>query len=184
MFVTRCWAGIHFTGSTAVFRLNSGQKVCREPARGIAATPVSSARPVEKISSSRTPRPSALRWRPHSCGVASNTRGRSAPPPPASTSRARCGRASNGSSTDRADQGRAGHGLYNFMGAVIDKKAFDRLTSYQRTPGRRRDTPSSPEAAAARSAVLRRAHARRVRRSAEPAPAGGDLRPAGERLRV
>ncbi len=71
----------------------------------------------------------------------------------------------------------------NFMGAVIDRKAFDRITGYidharaHATHRRRRHVGRHRR-------VLRRADHRRDRRPGLQAAAGRDLRPGGDRLSV
>jgi 1-pyrroline-5-carboxylate dehydrogenase len=79
-------AGIHYTGSTAVFQthLEDGRRPDLEataPIRGW------SARRAGRTSSSRTPAPTRGKSPPPSYAVASSTRGRSAAPHPASTCR-------------------------------------------------------------------------------------------------
>ncbi len=86
-------AGIHFTGSTGVFK-----GMWATIGRNIRALPVlsarSSARRAARTSCSPTRRPTFRRSSRRSCAARSNTRGRSAPPPRARTSRARSGRGS------------------------------------------------------------------------------------------
>ena len=84
-------AGVHFTGSNATFN-SLWRAVAEQPRRPTAPTRASSARPAARTSSSCTPRPTRRRSRPPSCAARSSTRGRSARPPRAPTSRARCGR--------------------------------------------------------------------------------------------
>ena len=78
-------AGVHFTGSTAVFQLDV-EDDRRATSTATAATRASSARPAARTSSSRTRRPTSTRSRSRSCAARSSTRGRSARPRRASTS--------------------------------------------------------------------------------------------------
>ena len=82
-------AGIHFTGSTAVF-----QSMWKHVGANIGSTARTrgwSARPAARTSSSSTPRPIPRRSRWRWCAAGSSTRARSARRPAASTCRSRCG---------------------------------------------------------------------------------------------
>ena len=124
-------AGIHFTGSTAVFQSaveGSGRRICR----ATRAIPGSSARPAARISSSRTRAPTWTAWSRRWSAAPSSTRARSAARPraayipdtiwPAVRDRlvAMIGEIRMG---DVAD-------FRNFMGAVIDRKSFDKIQGY------------------------------------------------------
>ena len=84
-------AGIHFTGSTAVFQ-GMWKTVGDEHRRATATTRASSARPAARTSSSRTRPPTSTRSRPRSCAARSSTRARSARPRRASSRRRTSGR--------------------------------------------------------------------------------------------
>ena len=99
----------------------------------------SSAKPAARTSSSRTRRPIRRRWRSRSCAAASSSRARSARRSAASTSRDRCGTTCAIGWSAMIDEIKMGdvQDFRNFMGAVIDKRAFDKISGY--IDGARRD---------------------------------------------
>ena len=119
-------AGIHFTGSTAVFQ-GMWRTVGRQHRPLPHATRASSARPAARTSSSPTPPPTRPRSRPRSSAAASSTRARSARPRRASTRRRTCGRRCATRWPSRCPTIKMGdvRDFRNFMGAVIDKPSFE-----------------------------------------------------------
>ena len=98
----------------------------REHGRATGPIPASSARRAARTSSSRTRRPIRRRWRWRSRAAASSIRGRSARRRAAPTFRARCGAkcATARSASSRTSRSGDVRDFRNFMGAVIDRKAF------------------------------------------------------------
>ena len=101
----------------------------------------SSAKPAARTSSSRTRRPIRRRSRRRSSAAASSSRDRSARRSAASTSRARCGTTSAIAWSAMIDDIKMGdvQDFRNFMGAVIDQRAFDKITGYIDARAQRRD---------------------------------------------
>ena len=124
-------AGVHFTGSTPVFQ-GMWKHDRRRTSPAIAATRASSARPAARTSSSPTRPPTRRRWRSRSCAARSSTRGRSArprrrvyvPTSPVAEVRDALRRARS-----RRSRSATSRDFRNFMGAVIDERAFDRLSA-------------------------------------------------------
>ena len=118
-------AGIHFTGSTA--GLPGPVEAGRRQHRVLpVATRASSARPAARTSSSPTRRPTSTCCAPRWSAAPSSTRARSARPPRAPTCRAASGpgcATTSRRSTDSLTMGDVTD-LSNFMGAVIDDRAF------------------------------------------------------------
>ncbi len=85
------FAGIHFTGSTGVFRTIWGRRsATTSPTTG--ATHGSLERPVARTSWWRTPAPIRWPWPRHFHAAPSSSKGRNAVPPAGPTSRTTCGR--------------------------------------------------------------------------------------------
>ena len=155
--------------------------------RATAATRASSARPAARTSSSCTARPSRGRSRRRSCAAPSSTRARSARPPRAPTSRSRSGTPCYASIAEQVARIRVGDvaDLGNFMGAVIDERAFRRLTEAIEI------ARASPDAEILLGGgcddsrgLVRRADARAHDRSVVRAHAARAVRPAPVRLRL
>ena len=91
-----------------------------------------SARPAARTSSSPTPRPIRRKWRWRWCAAGSSTRARSARRPAASTCRSRCGpRCATAPIAMMRDIAMGDpRDFRNFMGAVIDQKAFKKISGY------------------------------------------------------
>jgi len=135
-------AGVHFTGSTEVF--NSMWETIGRSMSSYRSYRASVGETGGKTSSSRTRRPTSRRWRSQwSRGV--RYQGRSARRPAVSTCRSRCGRRSaTGGGDDRDIKMGDVRDFRNFMGAVIDKKAFTSISAYvARRARRRRSWPES-----------------------------------------
>ena len=92
-----------------------------------------SARPAARTSCSRTPAPTSTCCAPRWSAARSSTRARSARPRPARSCRARCGAGCATTWPTRWTRCRMGDvaDFRNFMGAVIDRRAFDKLTAAQ-----------------------------------------------------
>ena len=123
-------AGVHFTGSTAVF--NSMWKTIGASMSRYSRIRASSARRAARISSSRTRRPIRLRSRSPSRAAGSSTRDRSAPRRAACTSRESLWPEVRDRTVAIMKDIRMGDvtDFRNFMGAVIDKKAFTKIGEY------------------------------------------------------
>ena len=91
-----------------------------------------SAKPAARTSSSRTRRRIRRRWRSRSCAAASNTRGRSARRRAASTCRESLWNEVRDRTIAMMKDIKMGdvRDFRNFMGAVIDKKAFAKISGY------------------------------------------------------
>ena len=93
---------------------------------------VSSAKPAARTSSSPIRRPTRPSWRWRSRAAATSIRGRSARPPAASTFRSRCGTRCAIARWRCCRSSRIGdvRDFRNFMGAVIDNRAFGKIGGY------------------------------------------------------
>ena len=158
-------AGVHFTGSTERVQLHVE---ARSAPRWTATAPTraSWARPAARTSSWPTPRPTRRRSRWPSCAAASSTRGRSARPRAASTCRDRSGTTCATGSWRMIGEIAVGdvQDFRNFMGAVIDKKAFDAITAYLAEAEAQREDPRRRRGRRGEG-LLRPAHPGRDRRT-------------------
>jgi 1-pyrroline-5-carboxylate dehydrogenase len=123
-------AGVHFTGSTTVF--HTLWKTVGERIASYRSYPRLVGETGARTSSWPTPAPTWTRSPPPSCAAASSTRGRSAAPPRASSCRTPSGRRCASGPWRCCRRIRVGdvRDFRNFMGAVIDRKAFDKITGY------------------------------------------------------
>ena len=122
----------------------------REHRPATAAIRASSAKPAARTSSSRTRRPIRRRSRWRSCAAGSSTRDRSARRRAASTCRIALARGARSRRRDDAgDQDGRRADFRNFMGAVIDRKAFNKIIGLHR--GRAEERARSFRAAARRT---------------------------------
>ena len=141
-------AGVHFTGSTGVF--NDMWKTIGASMAGVPFVPAHRRRNRRQGLHRRAPvgGSGGARGR-RSCAAASSSRVRSARPSAGFTYRARSGTRSATASSAMIDDIKMGdvEDFRNFMGAVIDKRAFEKISRVHRRRARR-TRRSSPAASA------------------------------------
>ena len=140
----------------------------RRTSTATAATRGWSARPAARTSSSRTPPPTSTCCAPRWSAARSSTRARSARPPPGPTCRARSGRGSRTTWSAQIEALTAwatSPTCRNFIGAVIDERAFDKHVERDRpAPGRPRHHGAGRRPVRRQRGLLRPADRAGVRR--------------------